>query len=189
MCSLDGAPTTSSIGLDTFRRSVPNCTYPFKNLTGSIVNRCAFLSLKMTRRLRNFLHQPAAARAIRRTDVSSGAEAEQLASDQAYDLVLLDLNLPGAGGLDVLRGIRSKRPDLPVVIVTAASMVEECVRGLDCRRGRYVAKTVRLRRTCRADSSRCFAEEAGPRARFSKLKTSKSTVSATPCAAEVTTSI
>jgi two-component system, OmpR family, copper resistance phosphate regulon response regulator CusR len=72
--------------------------------------------------------------------VSSGAEAEQQASDQAYDLVLLDLNLPEAGGLDVLRGIRSKRPDVPVVMVTAASLVEERVRGLDAGADDYVAK-------------------------------------------------
>jgi len=72
--------------------------------------------------------------------VSNGKEAEQLASDPAYDLVLLDLNLPGVGGLDVLRGIRSKRPDLPVVIVTDASMVEERVRALDAGADDYVAK-------------------------------------------------
>ena len=72
--------------------------------------------------------------------VSSGAEAKQLASGQTYDLVLLDLNLQGAQGLDVLRGIRAKRPDLPVVIVTGASMVEERVRGLDAGADDYVAK-------------------------------------------------
>jgi len=72
--------------------------------------------------------------------VSNGAEAQQLASDQNYDLVLLDLNLPGAGGLEILRGIRSKRPDLPVVIVAGTSMVEERVRGLDAGADDYVAK-------------------------------------------------
>ena len=63
-----------------------------------------------------------------------------MASDQAYDLVLLDLDLPGVGRLNVLRGIRSKRPDLPVVIVTGASRVEERVRGLDAGADDYVAK-------------------------------------------------
>ena len=72
--------------------------------------------------------------------VSNGKEAEQLASDPAYDLVLLDLNLPGVGVLDVLRGIRSKRPDLPVVIVTDSSMLEDRVRGLDAGADDYVAK-------------------------------------------------
>src|SRR5207244_13430245 len=61
--------------------------------------------------------------------VSNGKEAEQLASDPAYDLVLLDLNLPGIGWLVVLRGIRSKGPALAVVIVSDCSMVEYGVRG------------------------------------------------------------
>jgi DNA-binding response OmpR family regulator len=50
------------------------------------------------------------------------------------------LNLPGAPGLDVLRHIRSKKPDLPVLIVTGSSMVEERVRGLDAGADDYVAK-------------------------------------------------
>jgi len=72
--------------------------------------------------------------------VSDGEEARRLASDQAYDLVILDLNLPGTGGLDVLREIRSKKPDLPVVIVTGSGMVEERVRGLDAGADDYLAK-------------------------------------------------
>jgi DNA-binding response OmpR family regulator len=72
--------------------------------------------------------------------VSNGIEAQRLAADQAYDLVLLDLSLPGSPGLDVLRGIRAKKPDLPVLIVTAASQVEERVRGLDAGADDYVAK-------------------------------------------------
>ncbi len=72
--------------------------------------------------------------------VSNAGEAEKLSSDQSYDLLILDLNLPGGGGLEVLRGIRSKRPDLPVVIVTGANMVEERVRGLDAGADDYVAK-------------------------------------------------
>ena len=90
--------------------------------------------------LAEFLHQRLQQEQFAVQMVSSGAEAEKLASDQAYDLVLLDLNLPGADGLDVLRGIRSKRPYLPVVMVTDASMVEERVRGLDAGADDYVAK-------------------------------------------------
>ena len=72
--------------------------------------------------------------------VADGVEAQQLASDQPYDLVLLDLSLPGAAGLDVLRAIRSKKPDLPVLIVTGSALVEERVRGLDAGADDYVAK-------------------------------------------------
>jgi two-component system copper resistance phosphate regulon response regulator CusR len=89
--------------------------------------------------LAEFLHQRLEQEQFSVQVVTNGPEAQQLASDQIFDLVILDLNLPG-GGLDVLRGIRSKRPDLPVVIVTAATMVEERVRGLDAGADDYVAK-------------------------------------------------
>jgi DNA-binding response OmpR family regulator len=72
--------------------------------------------------------------------VSDGTEAQRLAADQPYDLVILDLNLPGAGGLDVLRNIRSSKPDLPILIVTGAAQVEERVRSLDAGADDFVAK-------------------------------------------------
>jgi DNA-binding response OmpR family regulator len=72
--------------------------------------------------------------------VRDGLEAQRLASEQSFDLVLLDLGLPGAPGLDVLRGIRAKKPDLPVLIVTGAALVEERVRGLDAGADDYLSK-------------------------------------------------
>lgn len=72
--------------------------------------------------------------------VADGLEAQELALNQHYDLVILDLGLPGAMGLEVLRGIRSQKPDLPVLIVTAAAKVEERVRGLEAGADDYVAK-------------------------------------------------
>jgi DNA-binding response OmpR family regulator len=71
---------------------------------------------------------------------SDGIEAQRLAANQAFDLVILDLNLPGTSGLDVLRNIRSQNPDLPVMVVTGSSLVEERVRGLDAGADDYVAK-------------------------------------------------
>ncbi len=72
--------------------------------------------------------------------ISDGKEAQRLASDQPYDLVILDLNLGEVGGLKVLREIRSKKPDLPVLVVTDASLIEERVRGLDAGANDCVAK-------------------------------------------------
>jgi two-component system, OmpR family, copper resistance phosphate regulon response regulator CusR len=71
---------------------------------------------------------------------SDGVEAQRLAANQAFDLVILDLNLPGAAGLDILRNIRSHKPDLPVMVVAGSSQVEERVRGLDAGADDYVAK-------------------------------------------------
>jgi two-component system, OmpR family, copper resistance phosphate regulon response regulator CusR len=72
--------------------------------------------------------------------VADGIEAQELASYQHFDLVILDLGLPGATGLDVLRGIRSKMPDVPVLIITGAAKVEERIRGLDAGADDYVSK-------------------------------------------------
>jgi len=71
---------------------------------------------------------------------SDGTEAQSLAVNQAFDLVILDLNLPGTTGLEVLRNIRSRKPDLPVMVVTGSSQVEERVKGLDAGADDYMAK-------------------------------------------------
>jgi DNA-binding response OmpR family regulator len=90
--------------------------------------------------LAEFLHQRLQQEQFAVQVVADGREAQRLAAEQPYDVVLLDLSLPGTGGLDVLRCIRSKKPDLPVLIVTGAAMVEERVRGLDAGADDYVAK-------------------------------------------------
>src|SRR3979411_642066 len=71
---------------------------------------------------------------------SDGTEAQRLAANQAFDLVILDLKLRRKVGLDGLRNIRSRKPDLPVVVMTGSSMMEERVRGLDAGADDYVAK-------------------------------------------------
>src|SRR5215470_7282549 len=72
--------------------------------------------------------------------VGDGREAQRLVAEQPCDLVLLDLALPGLPGLDVLRSIRARKPELPVLIVTGSSLVEERVRGLDAGADDYIAK-------------------------------------------------
>jgi len=130
---------TRSHRLDTSHISSQNAFTPFQNLRG-LCEPMRILVAEDDAPLAEFLHERLEQEQFAVQVVSNGAEAQQLASDQAYDLVILDLNLPGSGGLDVLRGIRSKRPDLPVVIVTGATMVEERVRGLDAGADDYVAK-------------------------------------------------
>jgi len=90
--------------------------------------------------LAQFLHQRLQQENFSVQVVGDGREAQRLAAEQPYDLVLLDLALPGIAGLDVLRGIRAKKPELPVLIVTGSSLVEERVRGLDAGADDYIAK-------------------------------------------------
>ena len=57
-----------------------------------------------------------------------------------YDLVLLDLGLPKKGGLDVLRSLRARGHDVPVLIMTARDAVADRVAGLDAGADDYLVK-------------------------------------------------
>ncbi|PLC49628.1 DNA-binding response regulator [Pollutimonas subterranea] len=63
---------------------------------------------------------------------------------QNYDLLLLDLNLPGQSGLDVLQKLRSGNHQVPVLILTARDGVEDRVAGLDAGADDYVTKPFEL---------------------------------------------
>lgn len=60
--------------------------------------------------------------------------------EQQWDLVLLDLMLPGLNGLDVLRRIRATEARTPVILLTAKNDVEDKVAGLDLGANDYVTK-------------------------------------------------
>jgi DNA-binding response OmpR family regulator len=60
--------------------------------------------------------------------------------EQQWDLVLLDLMLPGLNGFDVLRRIRATEASTPVILLTAKGEVEDKVTGLDLGANDYVTK-------------------------------------------------
>ncbi|MCZ7561304.1 MAG: response regulator transcription factor [Burkholderiaceae bacterium] len=62
---------------------------------------------------------------------ASGRDADTALATQTYDLVILDLGLPGLPGLRVLERLRARNVAVPVLILTAADSVEQRVRGLD----------------------------------------------------------
>ncbi|WP_105424748.1 response regulator transcription factor [Neorhizobium tomejilense] len=72
--------------------------------------------------------------------VADGASAEAVAAAEAYDLVILDLNLPEMDGLDVLRAMRARANKAAVMILTARGTPEERVRGLDLGADDYMIK-------------------------------------------------
>jgi DNA-binding response OmpR family regulator len=69
-----------------------------------------------------------------------GLEAAQNASAFEYDLVVLDLMLPKRSGLDVLREVRTRKPSLPVLVLTAKGAIEDKVAGLDAGADDYLIK-------------------------------------------------
>jgi len=71
---------------------------------------------------------------------ADGEQARSAAVDAEYDLVILDLNLPKLDGVAILRQLRSKKPSLPVLILTQRTRVEDRVQCLDGGADDYLPK-------------------------------------------------
>src|SRR5438105_9049984 len=71
---------------------------------------------------------------------ADGIEALALARKQVFDVILLDLSLPGLDGLEVLQRLRSDNATTPVLVITARARVTEKVVGLQAGADDYLAK-------------------------------------------------
>ena len=74
----------------------------------------------------------------------TGEEASSLLDTQTYDLVLLDLNLPGIKGQHLLKRIRSHDADLPVLIISALNESKTIVENLDLGADDYITKPLQI---------------------------------------------
>ncbi len=93
--------------------------------------------------------EPKVAKAIREglesenyqvTVAATGEDGYFLATTQAFDLILLDLMLPGRSGLEILTALRKQKCQTPVLILTARDAVGDRVEGLDTGADDYVIK-------------------------------------------------
>lgn len=89
---------------------------------------------------------------------STGLEGLGLGFVHNYDLAILDLNLPEMDGLEVCQQLRSEKPNLPILILTARERLEDRVLGLDLGADDYLVKpfhfdelTARIRAILRRD--------------------------------------
>src|SRR5262245_66198742 len=73
-------------------------------------------------------------------EAGNGDLGMEMAVRQSYDLLLLDLVLPGRGGLEILRAVRATRPTQPVIILTARGEEQDRVEGLRAGADDYVVK-------------------------------------------------
>ncbi len=94
-----------------------------------------------------------------------GHSAEAALKSEHYDLMVLDLGLPDISGLEVLKQLRARGNDLPVLILTARDAVSDRVVGLDSGADDYMVKpfdldelTARLRALLRRHSGRAQSE-------------------------------
>jgi two-component system copper resistance phosphate regulon response regulator CusR len=71
---------------------------------------------------------------------TDGETGERLAAAGAYDVVILDMRLPGRSGLEVLNGLRARGVDRPVLVLTAQDAVDAKVTALRAGADDYVTK-------------------------------------------------
>jgi DNA-binding response OmpR family regulator len=91
-------------------------------------------------RIASFLEKGLRAQGFTPTVVADGNAALGLAGSGEFDLVVLDLGLPGRDGLSVLDELRARDRHLPVIILTARAEVHDTVAGLDGGADDYVTK-------------------------------------------------
>ncbi len=76
--------------------------------------------------------------------VRDGAAADHALQSEDFDLLVLDLGLPGLGGMEVLRRLRGRGQSLPVLILTARDATGDKVDGLDAGADDYLVKPIDL---------------------------------------------
>ena len=78
-------------------------------------------------------------------EARSGEEALQSVQQQRFDLVLLDINMPGINGIDACRRIRGVSPRAGIVMITVRDLEDDKVRALEAGADDYVTKPFKLR--------------------------------------------
>ena len=79
------------------------------------------------------------------TEASRGEEAIQLLQSQTFDIVLLDINMPGIGGMKTLTRVRSMAPRLPILMLTVLDGEEDKVAALESGADDYITKPFSIR--------------------------------------------
>ena len=77
-----------------------------------------------------------------------GNEGLDLCLTEPFDLILLDLNLPGMDGLSILQQLRAENSSTPVIILSARTQIQDKVEGLDLGANDYLTKPFHICLTC-----------------------------------------
>jgi DNA-binding response OmpR family regulator len=92
------------------------------------------------RRVANFVCRALRENAYAVDLADTGEKALEMASETPYDSILLDVRLPGLSGIQVCRELRDSKIDTPILMLTARSLVEQRVEGLDAGADDYLTK-------------------------------------------------
>ena len=74
-----------------------------------------------------------------------GQQGKTRALDGSFDLIIMDIVLPGINGIELCRQIRSVNQDIPIIMLTALGTTDDKVEGLDAGADDYLVKPFELR--------------------------------------------
>ena len=92
----------------------------------------------------DFLERGLRAAGFQVTSATDGVTGEERALSSSPDLVVLDMMLPGRSGAEILATLRERKPELPVIVLTARGEVRDRVSGLDAGAVDYLVKPFAL---------------------------------------------
>ena len=95
--------------------------------------------------IRRALRTPLNEMGFEATEASRGEEAIQLLQSQSFDIVLLDMNMPGIGGMKTLARLRSMAPRMPILMLTVVDGEEDKVMALENGADDYITKPFSIR--------------------------------------------
>jgi two-component system, OmpR family, response regulator len=83
-------------------------------------------------------------RKIDATGIDSGIKALELLEQEHFDVVILDVRMPGMDGIETLKEMKKKRPLMEVIMLTGHASVESGVEGMHCGAFDYVMKPANI---------------------------------------------
>ncbi|RAV18208.1 DNA-binding response regulator [Mycolicibacterium sp. GF69] len=95
-------------------------------------------------RIASFVQKGLTANGFTVTVVEDGPSAYEYATTGGFDLLILDIGLPGMDGFEVLRKLRTDRNQIPVIVLTARDSVQDTVAGLEGGADDYMPKPFRF---------------------------------------------
>lgn len=116
--------------------------------------------------IRRALRPPLTELGFEMTEASRGEMALEILRTEPFDAILLDVNMPGIGGIETLRRVRAANPRLPIIMLTVRDREEEKVNALELGADDYVTKpfgvrelVARIRASVRRNLAPAIAED------------------------------
>ena len=137
-------------------------------MSSSSQTRARILVVEDEERIREGLADVLAFRGYAPTAVVSGEQGLELALGEPFDLVILDVMLPGLSGFDVCRAVRARHEALPIMMLTAKGAEDDVVQGFACGADDYVTKPFSIRELMARVEA--LLRRARPRARQARFR-------------------